>query len=96
MLIGHKAELGIKWVRRVEVFTNDKRPDDIVPKYMEIHMFFHIEDVPVEEVIDPEKEKEENKPGGVVGNGVGAKVQSRMVNVRNGGRDFVREHVFRL
>ncbi|KAF1920655.1 hypothetical protein BDU57DRAFT_435627 [Ampelomyces quisqualis] len=94
MLIGHKAELGIKWIRKVEVFTNDARPDGIVPKYMEIHMFFHIEDVPAEELVDPESEKED-KEGGMVERGVGMRVHSRMVHVRNQGRNVLREHIFR-
>lgn len=102
LLLRHKAELGIKWIRKVEVFTNDARPDGIVPKRLEIHMFFHIEDVPEEEVEDPEKPKEGDKPkdgdkeGGLLSRRVGPKVQSRMVNVSNGGRNILREHVFKL
>lgn len=58
LLLGHKAELGVKWIKRVEVFTNDKRMDGIVPKHKEMHLFFHVEDVPEDEVVDPEKEEE--------------------------------------
>jgi hypothetical protein len=74
MILGHKAELGIKWIRKVEVFTNDARPDGIVPKYMEIHMFFHIEDVPEEEIVDPEKPKEGDKEGRATGRGTWGEV----------------------
>jgi hypothetical protein len=45
MLTGHKAELGVKWVNKVTIFTKDTRPDDLIPKTIEMHMFFHIEDV---------------------------------------------------
>lgn len=60
LLVGHKAELGIKWISRVEVFTNDKRPNGIVPKFKEMHIFFHVEDVPGDKVVDPEKEEDED------------------------------------
>lgn len=56
-----QQELGLKWIKKVEVFTNDKRPDGIVPKFKEMHIFWHVENVPGDQVIDPEKEKEEEK-----------------------------------
>jgi hypothetical protein len=65
MLTGHKAELGTKWIKKVTVFTDDARPDGMIPKYMEMHMFFHIEDVPIEDITDSKTVqnniKEENK-----------------------------------
>jgi hypothetical protein len=92
MLTGHKDELGIKWIKKVSVFTKDARPDGLVPKNMEMHMFFHIEDVPTEEIIDPEKDKDKEK--GPKDNGIDAAM--RQVHIRNKGGNIVREHVFRL
>lgn len=61
LLIRHKAELGVKWIKKVTVFTDDAPPDRKAPKHKDMHMFFHIEDIPIEEITDPEKDKNKNE-----------------------------------
>ncbi|RMZ69149.1 WD domain-containing [Pyrenophora seminiperda CCB06] len=44
MLIGHKAELGLKWITKVTVIKNWVPPGGALTG--KLHLFFHIEDVP--------------------------------------------------
>jgi hypothetical protein len=56
LLIGHKAELGVKHIRSVFVVTNEppKKPKFGERPRNDLHMFFQIVDVPADE-ITPEK-----------------------------------------
>jgi hypothetical protein len=60
MLIGHKAELGVKWINKVSVFNYDANPDGSKPTLREVNIFFHVEDVPQIEIEGPEKDKGED------------------------------------
>lgn len=52
MLIQHKLELGIKYISRVTVVANESKfgGDSVGPPIRDMHMFFEIEDVPVDEI----------------------------------------------
>lgn len=80
MLIAHKAELGIKHISRITIVTNDSKAK---PKLGEkpvrdLHVFFNIEDLPVEKVTPDEEQKSEP--------------DSRMLQVKKKGGNVMRVH----
>jgi hypothetical protein len=84
VLVGHKAELGIKHVTKVTIVTNEpvrsrfgERPQT------DMHIFFTIEDVPADKVT--KDDPGEQKPGG-------GELGSTVLHVRNEGRDVIRIH----
>ena len=57
MLVGHKAELGIKHIIKVTIVTNEAKRASLggtIPLHM--HMFFTIEDVPADKIAKDEPE----------------------------------------
>jgi cold shock CspA family protein len=95
MLVGHKAELGIKHITKVTIVTQDPLPSRIEPKFKEMDVFFHIEDVPPDEVEDekPGEEKPgDNGQGRAMG--LGGETMARSLHVRSEGGDVVRVHTF--
>jgi hypothetical protein len=87
LLKGHKAELGIKHITKVTICTGDARPGFPPPKHTDLHVFFHIEDVPPDKGTGHKGGKNE---------GTGVALDSRTLHVRKEGKDFVREHVFKM
>jgi hypothetical protein len=90
MLIGHKAELGVKWINKVSVFNYDANPDGSKSTLREVNIFFHIEVVPQLEIEDPEKDK----GGGSGGGDADPQLQSRTIRVQNDDKNILREHNF--
>jgi hypothetical protein len=86
LLKGHKAELGIKHIAKVTICTGDVRPGFPPPKHTDLHVFFHIEDVPPDTGTEHEGAKDETS---------GVTLNSRTLHVRNEGRNILREHIFR-
>jgi hypothetical protein len=87
MLIQHKAELGIKRVSKVTVVTNEPSPKKNRKLNKEMHIFFSFEDVPADSVTKPGEEKRT-----VVRREMG-RVESKLLSVRDEGRNMVREHI---
>jgi hypothetical protein len=56
MLLGHKAELGIKHISKVNAVTSDPPGDG-----NDMHLFFLIEDVPADQVHEKKRGNHENK-----------------------------------
>ncbi|KAH7080614.1 hypothetical protein BKA63DRAFT_563290 [Paraphoma chrysanthemicola] len=97
MLVGHKAELGIKHITKVTVVTQDPLPSRIEPKFKEMHLFFHIEDVPADKI--PEDKPGEEKSGDKdVMMGLTSRVRRivRSLDRRSEGDNVVRVHKFRF
>ena len=64
MLIGHKAELGIKHISRVTLVTNrvESKSNFIDHRMKHMHLFFEIEDVPSDRITG--NDVKEEKPAG--------------------------------
>lgn len=95
MLIAHKAELGIKRISKVTVVTNDANQKvGFGERYRrDPHIFFSIEDVPMDEIKGQgESDAQSLKRGSALNDEMG--VQSRVVYVKN--NTMVREHVIRF
>jgi hypothetical protein len=86
LIVGHKAELGVKRIHKIMLSTNDPMGSGKMPNHRDLHMFFHIEDVPQDSVAKRASEAELS----------GIYVESRILHVRNEGRNLVSKHVFRL
>jgi hypothetical protein len=87
MLIQHKAELGIKRVSKVTVVTNEPSPKKNRKLNKEMHIFFSFEDVPADSVTKP------GEGGETAVRREMGQVESKLLSVRDGGRNVVREHI---
>jgi hypothetical protein len=84
MLIGHKAKLGSKRIRKVTVFTNDPLSNRDMPGYLELRLFFHVVDVPgdVDHVTNLHGQES-------------LSLESSVLHMRDEGKRILHEHIFR-
>lgn len=82
-LAQHKAQLGLKHVSKITIFTNDADPPGSP------NMLFWVEDAPTPEETKPEEDPMDTGPGHM------ARISKSQVLKRSrDGRNFAREHVF--
>jgi len=83
MLVAHKAELGIKWITKVNVVKNNPSPRKNRRLQADMHIFFSIENVPQNDISDPDS------PGAV------KRYVEKVLGRRSDGSDFTRLHTLR-
>ena len=94
MLIQHKAELGIKHIKRLTVVTNESEGRSRFGEKprRDLHLFFEIEDVPTDEMIDDTSGEE--KRGSI--ERVDDVFESKILRMSNEGMHILREHIMRI
>lgn len=82
-LAQHKAQLGLKYVSKITVFTDDEKP--LKPP----NMLFWVEDVPPPKETKPGEDPKDTGPGSISGT-----LKSRVLKRSRDGRNVIREHIF--
>jgi hypothetical protein len=93
LLAQHKAELGVKHITKVTIVTNDAlaKPRFGEQPKNDLHIFFHIADVPADQIknVKPEDENHGDDLSGFVN-------RASILNVRDSGKHILRVHTFSI
>ncbi|CAE7012111.1 hypothetical protein P3342_003555 [Pyrenophora teres f. teres] len=84
MLVAHKADLGVKWITKVNIVKNNPSPRKNRRIGADMHMFFTIEDVPQDDISDPDS------PGAV------KRSVERVLGGKSDKKDIARVHTVRV